>query len=266
MATVGYLSLLVIILLIRGVTISLVNFIIFSQYIHLFYLCILNSSFLTIEIVIYVPVTIWWKVLFVVSWKTSAFSLVTFIGNRFCLRNSIYVLIQRTGLELRYETTLLLGSDRTRLFGSLIWIKNDGIWRPYTIGIYWWKRLRCFYTDLLSIKILRRTIAILRRRNVLNEIVLISRRIHLLLILNKRIVYILLFLTWNVDFMSSAIHWWFQINVLVIRFVILWVNSSLGLVNSVVIFRSIKVLSSVVHYVLGMDYITFSVNFTPVEF
>ena len=229
-------------------------------------MCILNSSFLAIEIVIYVSVTIWWKILFVISWKTSAFSLVTFIRNCFCLRNSIDVLIQRAGLKLRDETALLFGSNRTWLFCSLIRIKNDRIRRPNTISIYWWKRLRRFYTDLLSIKILRRTVAILRRRNVLNEIVLIRRRIHLLLILNKRIVYILLFLTRNVDFMSSSIHWWFQINVLVIRFVILWINSSLRLVNSVVIFRSIKVLSSVIHYVLRMNYITFSVNFTTVKF
>lgn len=52
---VSDLSLLIIILLIGGIT---VNFIIFSQYIHLFDLRILNSSFLAIEIVIYISVTI----------------------------------------------------------------------------------------------------------------------------------------------------------------------------------------------------------------
>ena len=161
---------------------------------------------------------------------------------------------------------MLLGSNRAWLFCGLIRVKNDWIWCSYTVGIDWWKRLRRFDTYLLSVKILRRSIPILRRRNVLNEIVLIGRRIHLLLILNKRIVDKLLFLTRNVDFMSSSIHWWFQIDILVISFVILWVNSSLWLVNCVVVFGCIKVLSSVIHYVLRMNYITFSINFTAVKF
>ena len=266
MATISYLPLLVIILLIRGVTISLVNFIILSQYIHLFDLRILNSSFLAIEIVIYVPISIRWKILFVVSGEAPAFALVTFIGNCFCLRNSVYMLIQRTSLKLGDEAALLLCSDRRRLLLSLIWVKNDWIWGSYSICVYWRKRLRSFYTDLLSVKILRRTITVLRRRNVLYKIILISRRVHLLLILNKRVVYILLFLTRNVDFMSTSIHWRFQINILIIGFVILRVNSRLRLINSIMIFRSIKVLSSVIHYMLSMNDITFSIYFTSVKF
>ena len=265
MTAVCNLSLLVIILLIWCISTSLVNFIILSQYVHLFDLCVLNGSLLPIEIIIYVSVPVRREVLFVVPGKAPAFSLVTFIGNCLCLRNSVDMLIQRTSLELRYETALLLGSYRARLFCCLIGVKNDWIWRSHTFSINRWKRLRRFDAYLLSVKILRRSIPILRRRNVLNKIILISRRIHLLLILNKRIIDKLLFLSRNVDFMSSSIHWWFQIDILV-SFVILRVNSSLRLVNCVVVFRSIKVLCSVIHYVLRMNYITFSIDFATIKF
>lgn len=117
------------------------------------------------------------------------------------------MLIQRTCLQLGNKTTLLFSSDGRRLLLSLIWIKDYGIGGTHTISVHWRKRLRGFYTDLLSVKILRRTITVLWRRNVLNKIILISRGVHLLLVLNQRAVYILLFLTRNIDFMSSTVHW-----------------------------------------------------------
>ena len=169
-------------------------------------------------------------------------------------------------MQLGNETALFFTSNRRWLFLSLIWIENYWIWGTYSFSVDWRKRLWSFDTDLLSIKIIRRSITVLWRSYVLNKIILVSRWVHLLLVLDETIVNILLFLTGDVYFMSSTIHWRFQIYVLVVTFVILRVNTSLWLINSIVIFRSVKVLSSMIHYMLRMNYITFSVHFASIEF
>ena len=150
----------------------------------MFDLCVLYCSFLTIEIVIYVPISIWWKVLFVVSWKTSTFTLISFVSHCFSLWNAVHVLVQWTRLKLRNKTALLFSPNAWSLHCCLIWIKNNWIWRSCAICVHWRKRLRCFDANLLGVKVLGWPISILWRSDVLNKIVLIGRRIHLLLILN----------------------------------------------------------------------------------